>query len=63
MLQILKGYEELQNKKVCHRDLKTANIMLHNGEAKIIDFGYCQVEGYQKPNRKYNVGSPNYMAP
>lgn len=50
-------------KRVCHRDLKTANVMLHNGEAKIIDFGYCQVEGYQKPSRKYNVGSPNYMAP
>jgi serine/threonine protein kinase len=53
----------LVEKKVVHRDLKPANIMMHNGLPKIIDFGYCEVEGYEKPAMKYNVGSPSYMAP
>lgn len=37
--------------------------MLHNGSPKIIDFGYCEFDGFDKPNRNYNVGSPCYMAP
>jgi serine/threonine protein kinase len=49
--------------RIVHRDLKPANIMIHNGESKIIDFGYCMIDGYKKPKLEYNVGSPSYMAP
>lgn len=57
------GYKKLREKRIVHRDLKPANIMFHNGNPKIIDFGYCEVEGSAKPSLNYNVGSPSYMAP
>ena len=49
--------------QIVHRDLKPANIMMHDDNPKIIDFGYCEIEGYKKPDLQYNVGSPSYMAP
>ena len=61
--KILEGYQHLVDKKIVHRDLKPANIMIHNDCPKIIDFGYCEIDGYQKPSLEYNVGSPSYMAP
>ena len=41
LAQILKGMCGLVAKGIIHRDLKPANILFHNGQAKIIDFGYC----------------------
>lgn len=61
--KILQGCKGLQEKGIIHRDLKPANIMFDNGTPKIIDFGYCEVEGFIKPLQDYNVGSPSYMAP
>lgn len=60
---LLEGYQNLVDHRVIHRDLKPANIMLHNQQPKIIDFGYCEIDGYSKPTLEYNVGSPSYMAP
>lgn len=60
---ILEGYQHLVKKGMVHRDLKPANIMIHEDSPKIIDFGYCEIEGYSKPSLEYNVGSPSYMAP
>ena len=60
---VLEGYQNLVQKKVIHRDLKPANIMLHDSLPKIIDFGYCEIDGYDKPSLEYNVGSPSYMSP
>jgi serine/threonine protein kinase len=36
---------------------------MHNGHVKIIDFGYCEIKGYKRPEIDYNVGSPSYMSP
>ena len=47
--ELLEGYQNLVEKKVVHRDLKPANVMMHNESPKIIDFGYCEIEGYKKP--------------
>lgn len=49
--------------RIIHRDLKTANIFLKNGIAKIADFGFCEFIGEKKPQIAYNVGSPAYMSP
>lgn len=45
-----------------HRDLKLANILLHNGSIKIADFGFSKLlteEDYTKTV----LGSPLSMAP
>lgn len=39
---IYKGLEYLAEKNVIHRDLKIANIFMHNGKAKIADFGFAK---------------------
>ena len=43
MMQILHGVKYLHEKKIMHRDLKSANILLNNqGEVKIADFGLAR---------------------
>lgn len=46
---------------IVHRDIKTANILIHNGTAKIGDFGFatrCKSEF-----KDASIGSPAYMSP
>ena len=45
MIQIAKGIEYLHDEKrnIVHRDLKPENIMIHNGIAKIGDFGNAKI--------------------
>lgn len=63
MKDIVSGYVCIEEMKIIHRDLKTANIFLKNGVAKIADFGFCEFIGDKKPQIAYNVGSPAYMSP
>ena len=42
---IVEGYITIENKKIIHRDLKTANIFLTKTGAKIADFGFCEFIG------------------
>lgn len=45
--QILQGVKYLHEKKILHRDLKSANILLNNsGEVKIADFGLARQISY-----------------
>lgn len=45
MQKLLLGYQEIKRKGFVHRDLKTCNVMLHDGQPLIIDFGYCEKNG------------------
>jgi len=38
---IYKGLQYISAKNIVHRDLKIANIFMHNGVAKIADFGFA----------------------
>ncbi len=38
---VYKGIKYLDSKNIIHRDLKIANIFMHNGIAKIADFGFA----------------------
>jgi serine/threonine protein kinase len=41
MKQILNGMRGLHELNVIHRDLKLANILIHNGILKIADLGFA----------------------
>ena len=60
--QILKGLEYLYNNKILHRDIKPQNILIHNHNIKISDFGFAK--SFEKNDLITTFcGSPLYMAP
>ena len=60
-IKILKAVQALHKNGICHRDLKTGNILLDNKfNPKICDFGFST---YIQKNLKDKLGTPEYMAP
>lgn len=60
--QIINAFKTLKMNKVMHRDFKLANILMHDGEIKIADFGFSKLlttEEYAETM----LGSPLNMAP
>lgn len=43
---IFSGLVYLASKNIVHRDLKAANVFLHDGRAKIADFGFAKFAKY-----------------
>lgn len=60
---VISGFRALYEEKVIHRDIKPSNILLHNGLAKIADFGFARVFEPETMQCLSRVGSPIYMAP
>lgn len=58
--QILNGFAELNRRNIMHRDIKTANIFLHDDLIVIGDFGFAK-DGVELASTK--LGSPLNMAP
>lgn len=49
-----------------HRDIKSANILFHQGKVKVADFGFAKfIEETHKDSRQTNtiLGTPMYMSP
>ena len=68
LLNVLNGVDALHKEGICHRDLKTENIVFvgDNYEIKIIDFGFAAkyVNKENKPIKlKKSVGTKYYCAP
>lgn len=61
---ITNGFKSLQQGKIIHRDIKPSNILLHEGNAKIADFGFARfTDDVDQKTFMTEVGSPLYMAP
>jgi serine/threonine-protein kinase ULK/ATG1 len=60
--QILNAFKTLVKNKILHRDFKLANILKHNGELKIADFGFSKLLNNEDFTSTI-LGSPLHMAP
>eukprot|EP00814_Leptocylindrus_danicus_P013558 CAMPEP_0116047290 /NCGR_PEP_ID=MMETSP0321-20121206/28785_1 /TAXON_ID=163516 /ORGANISM="Leptocylindrus danicus var. danicus, Strain B650" /LENGTH=383 /DNA_ID=CAMNT_0003529105 /DNA_START=24 /DNA_END=1176 /DNA_ORIENTATION=- len=73
MKQILVGVKAMHDAGICHRDLSLENVLLHEGNCQIIDFGLClrvpQHEGLRRDTKSIRMkpqgkcGKLFYMAP
>ncbi|CAK62109.1 unnamed protein product (macronuclear) [Paramecium tetraurelia] len=63
IIQVLSGLSELHKFNIIHRDIKLANILMHNDQVKIADLGFCK----QLQNKDMEVtlclGTIGTMAP
>jgi len=62
LLQIFNAFKTLVKSKIMHRDFKLANILKHNGNIKIADFGFSKLLGNDSKATTM-LGSPLNMAP
>lgn len=63
--QIAKGLNTAHKKKIIHRDIKSANIMVtEHGRVKIMDFGLAKLgRGVQNTREQSTMGTASYMSP
>lgn len=62
-VQILHAFQTLVKNKIMHRDFKLANILKHNGNIKIADFGFSKLLSAGQDLTSTMLGSPLNMAP
>jgi predicted Ser/Thr protein kinase len=65
MLGIAKGLSHLHSNNIVHRDVAARNVLLHQNEVKITDFGMSRLVGEEKRRgtTKSELGPIRWMAP
>ncbi|CAD8126994.1 unnamed protein product [Paramecium sonneborni] len=63
--QIAAAFKYLVTKKIIHRDIKPQNLLLHNGQVKVADFGLAKVMDQSNQSGKFQTfsGTPVFMSP
>jgi serine/threonine-protein kinase len=64
MSQLLDALEFAHQRKVWHRDVKPANIIImSNGRIKLADFGVARIDTAERTLANVIMGTPGYIAP
>ena len=63
VLDIVYGLKDLHAYHIIHRDLKSANILIKNGRAKLADFGLAKVKNHLEGQFSSPKGTLLWMAP
>ncbi|MBN9419797.1 MAG: protein kinase [Candidatus Eremiobacteraeota bacterium] len=62
-LQILDALEAIHAQGIVHRDLKPDNILIQDGQIKLVDFGVAQFRESTETSRGKLHGTPAWMSP
>ncbi|MBI1956034.1 MAG: serine/threonine protein kinase [Acidobacteria bacterium] len=63
MEQIGAALDYAHTRKIVHRDVKPANIMVSEGRVKVMDFGIAKIAGVGMTSTGEILGTPVYMSP
>src|SRR5690606_12374779 len=63
LVQVLQALAYLHRRGIVHRDLKPDNVLVSNGQVKVLDFGLAVAQEYLKSADDVVAGTLAYMAP
>ena len=61
--QLLSALKHVLEEHIMHRDIKPANIVYHDGNVKLLDFGFAAVLEDIEEEILDHLGTPLYMSP
>jgi serine/threonine protein kinase len=62
-IEIALGLEYLHDRDILHRDIKSLNVLLKNGHAKLSDFGLSRIKSVSHNSSGRSVGTVQWKAP